>query len=62
VVTFGTGKPGSLAGLNGVAVVVELLSPEIEQKGLRTEDVKTDVAIGLPVVASLGETQKNTLP
>jgi hypothetical protein len=55
VVTFGTGKPGSLGGLKGVGVVVELLSPEIEKEGLRTEDVKTDVAMrlrhaGIPVL------------
>jgi hypothetical protein len=47
VVTFGTGKAGSLGGLKGVAVAVELLSPEIEKEGLRTEDVKRDVAVRL---------------
>jgi hypothetical protein len=47
VVTFGTAKPGSLGGLKGVGVVVELLSPEIEKEGLRTRDVKKDVEIRL---------------
>jgi hypothetical protein len=47
VVTFGTGKAGSLGGLKGVGVVVELLSPEIDKEGLRTEDVKRDVAVRL---------------
>jgi hypothetical protein len=47
VVTFGTAKPGSLGGLKGVGVVVELLSPEIENEGLRTRDVKKDVEIRL---------------
>jgi hypothetical protein len=61
VVTFGTGKVGSLKGLKGMAVVVELLSPEIEKEGLRAEDVKKDVAIRLRQAGILVLTEEELL-